>query len=72
MSTHNLCFTAIISKNVYPCTPQFYYIKVGCEEVLITRTRYPDAYFFSHISGNISSMKKKIFMSNLSRLSRQV
>ena len=29
-STHNLCFWAEIRKNnVYPCKPQFYYIKVG-------------------------------------------
>ena len=32
-NTHNLCFE---EKNVYPCKPQFYYIKVGCEGVLIT------------------------------------
>ena len=43
MSTHNLCFRAKIRKNVYPCTPQFYYIKVGCKGVYITRTCYPDA-----------------------------
>ena len=30
-STHNICFRAKIKKNnVYPCKPQFYYIKVGC------------------------------------------
>ena len=40
MSTHNLCFSSneypqsmFLSrnkkKNVYPCKPQFYYIKVG-------------------------------------------
>ena len=29
MSTHNLCFRAKIRKNVYPCSPQFHYIKVG-------------------------------------------
>ena len=33
MSTHNLCFRAKIRKNVYPCTPQFHYIKVGCKGV---------------------------------------
>ena len=38
MSTHNLCFRAKIRKKVYPCTPQFHYIKVGCKGVLITRT----------------------------------
>ena len=42
MSTHNLCFRAKIRKNVYPCTPQFYYIKVGCKGVFITRTRFHD------------------------------
>ena len=31
MSTHNLCFRAKIRKNVYPCKPQFYYVKVGCK-----------------------------------------
>ena len=43
MSTHNLCFRAKIRKKVYPCTPQFYYIKVGCKGVFITRTRFHDA-----------------------------
>ena len=42
MSTHNLCFRAKIRKNVYPCTPQFYYIKVGCKGVFITWTRFHD------------------------------
>ena len=31
-------------KKVYPCKPQFYYIKVGCKGVYITRTCYPDVY----------------------------
>ena len=38
MSTHNPCFRA--KKNVYPCTPQFHYIKVGCKGVY--RTCYHD------------------------------
>ena len=43
MSNHNLCFRAKIrKKNVYPCTPQFHYIKVGCKGVFITRTCYHD------------------------------
>ena len=42
-STHNLRFGAKIRKNVYPCKPQFYYIKVGCKGVFITRTRFRDA-----------------------------
>ena len=30
MNTHNLCFLSSNKKNnVYPCEPQFYYIKVG-------------------------------------------
>ena len=37
-STHDLCFRAKIRKKVYPCKPQFYYIKVGCKGVFITRT----------------------------------
>ena len=36
MSTHNLCFRA--KKNVYPCKPQFRYIKVGCKSVYIYHT----------------------------------
>ena len=32
-NTHNLCLTAKIRKNVCPCKPQFYYIKVGCKGV---------------------------------------
>ena len=32
MSTHNLCFRAKIRKNVYPCSPQCYYL-VGCKGV---------------------------------------
>ena len=29
--------------NVYPCKPEFYYIKVGCKGVFITRTCFRDA-----------------------------
>ena len=42
MSIHNLCFTVKIRKNVYPCAPPVYYIKVGCKRVYITRTCYLD------------------------------
>ena len=31
-------------QNVYPCKPQFYYIKVGCKGVYITMTCYPDVH----------------------------
>ena len=41
-STHNLCFGAKIRKKVYPCIPQFCYIKVGFEGVYISRTCFPD------------------------------
>ena len=42
-STHDLCFRAKVRKNVYPCVPQFYYIKVGCTGVFIKGTSYHDA-----------------------------
>ena len=41
-STHNLCFEAKIKKKVYPCKPQFYYIKVGCKGVFFTQTCFRD------------------------------
>ena len=44
MSTHNLCFRAKIRKNVYPCKPQFYCIKVGCKGVFVTRTCFRDVF----------------------------
>ena len=43
-STHNLCFGAKIRKNVYPCKPEFYYIKVGYKGVFITWTRFRDVF----------------------------
>ena len=43
MSTHNLCFEAKNKKNqVYPCIPQFCYIKMGYKGEYITQTCYPD------------------------------
>ena len=41
-STHNLCFRAKIKKTVYPCNPQFHYIKVRYKGVYITWACYPD------------------------------
>ena len=41
-STHNQCFGAKIRKNVYPSKPQFYYIKVGCKGMFVTRTCFRD------------------------------
>ena len=43
--TYNLCFRAKIRKNVYPYKPQFYYIKVGCKGVFISRTCLHDVNF---------------------------
>ena len=31
-------------KIVYPCKPQFYYIKVGCKGVFVTRTCFRDDF----------------------------
>ena len=42
MSTHNLCFRTKIRKNVYPCTPQFHYIKVECKGMFVARTCFLD------------------------------
>ena len=47
-STHNLCFGAKIRKNVYPCKPQIYCIKVGCKRVFVTRTCFRDEIMESH------------------------
>ena len=51
-STHDLCFRAKIRKNVYPCKPQFYYIKVGCKGVYHTWTCYHDVLQASSIYSN--------------------
>ena len=42
MCTHNQCLRAKIRKNVCPGKPQFYYIKVGCNGVCISRTCFHD------------------------------
>ena len=49
MSTHNLCFRAKISKNVYLCTSQFYFTKVGCKGVFVTRTCFRDVCVISEL-----------------------
>ena len=46
-STHGLCFRAKIRKNEYPCKSHFYYIKVGCKGVFVTRTCFRDGVLFS-------------------------
>ena len=32
---HSMCFNKIKKNNVYPCKPQFYYIKVGFKGIRI-------------------------------------
>ena len=53
-STHKLCFGAKIRKKIYPCIPQFYYIKVGLKGVFIARTCFPDVMlivkYIAHIA----------------------
>ena len=65
MSTHNLCFGAKIRRNVYPCKPQIYYIKVGSKGVFITRTCFPNVISISRCAAYkhlyFSHMKKKVF-----------
>ena len=41
-STHYICFRAKKKKNEYSCKPQFYYIKVGCKGVYVSRKCYHD------------------------------
>ena len=36
-------------KYVYPSKPHFFYIKVGCKGVFITRTCYPDDTFTNYL-----------------------
>ena len=35
-------FWSKYKKKVYPCKPKFYYIKVGCKGVFVTRTCFRD------------------------------
>ena len=53
-STHNLCYGAKIRKKVYPCMPQFYYIKVGYKGVYFSPACFPDAW-----KGTNTMMSKK-------------
>ena len=40
-------------KKVYPCKPQFYYIKVGCKGVLVTRTCFRDVPRYKGVIPNL-------------------
>ena len=62
MSTHNQCFGAKIRKNVYPCKPQFYYIKVWCKGVFVTRTCFRDAEHMFLSRGGSSQEKDTIII----------
>ena len=44
MSTRNLCFWRKNKKKVYPCKSQFYYNKVGCKGLFVTRTCLHDVF----------------------------
>ena len=43
-------------KNIYPCKPQFYYIKVGCKGVFVTRTCYQDG---NGLNGKLENVQKR-------------
>ena len=38
----SMFWSKIKKTNVYPCKPHFYYIRVGCKGVFITRTCFRD------------------------------
>ena len=57
MFTHILCFGAKIRKKVYPCKRQFYYIKVGCKGVFVTRTYLCDV----RINTNDPLLKNRVW-----------
>ena len=44
MNTHNLGLERKSVKTAYPCTPQFYNVKVLVKWLYISRTCYPDVY----------------------------
>ena len=41
------------NKNVYPCIPQFYYIKVVYKGIYLSRTCYPDVLTNNQVVGQI-------------------
>ena len=43
MKNYNIFLIFAQNIDVYTCKPQFYYIKVGCKGVFITRTCFRDA-----------------------------
>ena len=63
-STHNLCFGAKIRK-VYPCKPQFYYIKVGCKGVFVTQTCFRDVYLWISFVPLLNNLVKCLYSMTL-------
>ena len=62
MITNNLRFRE--KKNVNPCKPQFYYIKVGCKGVYISQTCLHDVLYFA----SWVTMKQLLFLEFLNWL----
>ena len=50
-----------IRKNEYPGKPQFYYIKVGCKGVYITRTCFHDDSKTMQYTATYAALKSHIF-----------
>ena len=48
-------------KNVYPCKPQFYYIKIGGKGVYISRTCYHDGSLLSRLNIVVPRQEKPCF-----------
>ena len=42
---YNIEYGYMLEPPLYPCKPQFYYIKVGCKGVFVTRTCFRDVMF---------------------------
>ena len=61
MSTHVLDFRAKIRDDVYPCKPQFYYIRIGCEGVQITQVCYHDNQGINDV-GSKSSFPYNVYL----------
>ena len=63
-------------KKVYPCKPQFYYIKVGCKGVFVTQTCFRDVLikscndciFSKHVDMQVYKKRKRVFENLLSSL----
>ena len=52
-----------MKNNVYPCKPQFYYIKVGFKGVKIIQACFRDGCCMGLCSGNLIRLLKKLLCS---------